>query len=75
MPWKIHPILNFEILGMFVNRLTADENDPFRYFGDFQFPSEIQLSEKQRTIFQFFVRFMESPSNFKYFRIKDDRDS
>ena len=33
MTWKISPLLNFEILGVFVNTLTADENYPFWILG------------------------------------------
>ena len=45
---KISPLLNFEILGAFNNRLTADENNPFGDSGDLQFPIQMQLSEKQK---------------------------
>ena len=33
MIWKISPLLKFEILGVFRNTLTADENYPFRDSG------------------------------------------
>ena len=36
--------LNLEILGVFVNTLTAYENYPFGDSGDLQFPIQIQLS-------------------------------
>ena len=44
MTLKISPLLNFEILGVFVRRLTADENYPFRDPGDLLFPIQMQLS-------------------------------
>ena len=43
MTWKLSPLLNFEILGVFVNTLTADENYPFQDSGDLQFSIQMQL--------------------------------
>ena len=37
MTLKISPLLKFEILGLFVNTLTADEKYPFGDSGDLQF--------------------------------------
>ena len=37
-----------------------------------QLPIQMQLSEKRKTFSQFFVPFLESTSNFKYFEKKDD---
>ena len=47
---KISPLLDFEMLEVFVNRLTADENYPFRYSKDLQFPIQTQISLK-KTLF------------------------
>ena len=44
MTLKISPLLNFEILGVFVNTLTADENYRFQDSGDLLFPIQMQLS-------------------------------
>ena len=44
MTEKISLLSNFDILVMFVNTLTADENYPFGDSGDLQFPVEMQLS-------------------------------
>ena len=62
MTWKISCLLNFEILGVFVHTLTADDNYPFGDCGDLQFPIQMQLSSKQKTFSQFFIPFMEPPS-------------
>ena len=72
MTWKISLLLNFEILGVFVNILTTDENYPFGDSGDLQFPIQMQLSEKAKT---FFVPLMESSSRFKHFlkKVHPDR--
>ena len=72
MTWKISLLLNVEILSVFVNILTTDENYPFGDSGDLQFPIQMQLSEKAKT---FFVPLMESSSRFKYFlkKVHPDR--
>ena len=44
MTGKISPLLDFQILEMFVYTLTADENYPFRDSGGLQFLIEIQVS-------------------------------
>ena len=54
---KISPLLNFEILGTFNNRLTANENNPFGDSGDLQFPVQMQLSEKQKLSLIFLFHF------------------
>ena len=42
--WKIPPLLNFEIWGVFVNELSADEKYPVRDYGNLQIFIQIQLS-------------------------------
>ena len=44
MIWKICLLLNFEILGLFVNIFSADDNYTFGDSGDLQFPIQMQLS-------------------------------
>ena len=63
------------MLEVFVNTLTADENYPFRDSKDLQFHIQTQISLKKKTFSQFFAPFMESSSNSKHSRKKDDRDS
>ena len=75
MPWKISLLFKFEILGVFVNTLTADGKYPVWDCENLKFRIQLQLSSNQKTFSHFFVPFMESSSNFKYFRKKDDRDS
>ena len=64
-----------EILGVFVNTLTADGNYLVPDCENFQLPIEMQLSEKRKTFSQFFVPVLESTSIFKHFEKKDDRHS
>ena len=44
MTWKMSPLLNFEIMGVFVNTMIADENYPFGDCGNLHFPIQIQFS-------------------------------
>ena len=44
MTWKISPLLKLEILGEFVNTLTADDKYPVRDCENFKFPIQRQLS-------------------------------
>ena len=44
MTSKISPLLDFEILEVFVNTLTDEENYRFGDSGDLHFPSQMQIS-------------------------------
>ena len=44
MIWKISPLLKFEISGVFLNILTADDQYPFRDSDNLQFRIQMQLS-------------------------------
>ena len=44
MTSEISPLLNFEMLRVFFNTLTANQNYPFGYSGDLLFPNQMQLS-------------------------------
>ena len=52
-----------EILGVFVNRLTADGKYPVQDYENLQLPIQMQLFEKRKTFSEFFVPFLESTSN------------
>ena len=73
--WKISPQLFREILGVFVNTLTAESKYPVEDWENLPLPMQMQLSEKPKTFSQFFVPFLESTSNFKNFEIKYDGHS
>ena len=53
--WKMYPLVLGEILGVFVNTLTADGKYPVQGCENLQLPIQMQLSEKQKTFPQFFV--------------------
>ena len=65
--WKTSPLVIIQILGVFINTLTADDNYPVPDYKNLQLPIEMQLSSKQTCFFQFFVPFLDSTSNFKHF--------
>ena len=44
MIWKISPLIKFEIIGVFVNTLTADCKYPVPHCENFSFPIQMQLS-------------------------------
>ena len=44
MIWKTSPWFNFEILGVFLNTLTADDKCPVRDCENMQFPIQMQSS-------------------------------
>ena len=70
MIWNIYPILNFEILGVFLNTLTGDDKYPVRDCEKLPLLLQRQLSSKRKSFFQFFVSFVEFSSNFKHFQKK-----
>ena len=73
--WNISPILLGVISGMFLNILSADRKYPIGYWENLALPIQMQLSEKWKSFFQIFLRFLESTANSKYFEEKDDGNS
>ena len=69
------PAVLGEILGVFLNILTSNGKYTVQDVENLQLSIEIQLSEKRKTFSQFFVLFVESTSNFKYFEKKHDGHS
>ena len=57
--------MKFEIIGVFVNTLTADDKYPVPDYENLQFLIQMQLSEKHKDFSQFFFPLMESESSFK----------
>ena len=60
-----------DILRVFVNTLTADDKYPFQDSENLPLPIELHLPKKQKTFLRFFVPFLESISNFKFFEKKN----
>ena len=43
MSWKVSPLVKFEIFGVSVNTLTADDKYPVRDCQNLQFPIQMML--------------------------------
>ena len=69
------PLVLGEILGVFVNTLTADGKYPVQGCENLQLPIQMQLFQKRKTFFQFFILFLRSTWNFEHFERKNDRHS
>ena len=69
------PLMLGEISGGFVNTYIAVGKYLVQYCHNLQLPIQMQLSEKRKTLSQYFVPFLEFTSNFKNFERKDDRHS
>ena len=61
-----------KILGLFVNTLTVDDKNYVLNRDNLTQPIQIQLSQKQKTLSQFFYAFLKSILNDKLFSKKDD---
>ena len=59
-----------EILGLFVNTLTADDKYSCRNSENLRQPIQVQLSNKDETFFEFFASFLKLSSIFQIFEKK-----
>ena len=66
MYWRISPLVRYEILGLFLNTLTADDKLSRQNKEHLHELIQVQLS------CQFFIAFMELTSNFEHFFKKDN---
>ena len=73
MYWKKSLLVIKKFLRLFVNTLLADEKHYLLKRDNLTQPIEIELSQKQKTFFQFFFAFLKSILNFKDLPKKDDR--
>ena len=65
--WKKLLLVRLEILGQFVNTLTANAKYSLHNKRNFQQQIEMQLSQKLKTFSGFFIAFLKSTSNSEYF--------
>ena len=70
--WKTSLLLTCQILGLLVNTLAADEKYPVLNRDNLTIPIRMQLFNRQRTFSEFFLAFLKSSGNFKYFLKKDN---
>ena len=66
------PLSVSEILGVFLNTLTADDKYSLPNSKDLWQPIQLRLSKKQKILFQFFSAYLKSTSNVEHFEKKDD---
>ena len=68
-------LLTWQILGLLVNTLAADEKYPVLNRDNLTIPIQMQLSEKQKKFSEFFAAFLKRILNFEHFASKDNRHS
>ena len=61
-------LIRCEIVGLFVNTLTAEEKYPRHNKENIQEPSQMKLSKKLKTLFQFFIAFLKLASRFEHYQ-------
>ena len=64
-----------KILRLFVNTLTVNDKHYLLNRDNLTQPIQIQLSQKQKILSEFFFAFLKSILNFKHLPKKDDRHS
>ena len=75
MIWKISPLLNFEIIGVFANTSTVDYKYAVRDCGIYRSLFKCSHLKNKNFFLSFFVPFTESTSNFEQVQKKEDRHS
>ena len=60
-----------KIIRLFVKTLTVDEKHYLLTRENLTQPIQMQLSQQEKTFFQFFLAFLESILNFKHLRKTD----
>ena len=62
--------MTFQILGVLFNTLDTDEKYPGLNRDNLKIPTQMQLSEKQKSLSQFFAPFLKPRLNFDDFEKK-----
>ena len=73
--WKKSLLMICKVLKLFVKALTAGDKYCLRDRHNLAQPIQMQLSEKEKTLSQFFFPFLKSTLNFKLFSKKEDTHS
>ena len=68
--WKKCLLVIWKILGLFVKILNADHKYSLLYRENLKKPIQMQLSQKQKFIFQFVSAFLKSRLTFEHFQKK-----
>ena len=75
MPWKKSLIVIHKILRPFVNTLAVNDKHYLLNRDNLRRPIQVQLSQKQKRLSEFFFPFLKSILNFKHLPKKDDPHS
>ena len=75
MHWEKFLLVIHKILRLFVNTLTVDEKRYLLTRDNLTQTIQIQLSQKQKTFFEFFLAFSKSILHFKHLPKKDNPHS
>ena len=72
LSWKKSPSVLYEILRLFVNALTADDNYSGSNMQNLQEQFQTQLSQKQKTFSWFFIAFLKCAWNLEHIQKKGE---
>ena len=72
MSWKKSPSVWYEILRLFVNALTADDQSSGRNMQNLTQQFQRPLSQKQKTFSRLFITFLKCAGNLENFPKKDE---
>ena len=75
MSWKNSGLVSSEIVGLFVNMLTAEYTYSRRNMQIFTQKVQTPLSLKQKTFSRFFIEFLKSTWNGEHFQKKGESSS
>ena len=67
MKWRKSALFKFEILGLIVNRLTADDKYSRRNIQNLTQETQTAISQKQKTFSGIFIKYLESITNSEAF--------
>ena len=70
LSWETSELLRSEILGLFVNPLTAEYQYSRRNMMNFQQQLQTQVSQKRKSFSRFFIAFLKSTSRLEHFEKK-----
>ena len=72
MSWKKSLLLRWKTLGLLINTLAVYEKHPVLNRDNLTIPIQMHLSQKQKTLSEFFAAFLKSNWNFERFEKKND---
>ena len=75
LSWKNFVLVCSEILGLFVNTLTAEYQYSRRNMQDFTQQIQTQFSQKRKAFSAFFIAFLKCTSSSEHFEKKDKPSS